>query len=153
MPFTPPLVSPSRRHPGGGIENEIFSPVQSNVSRGNSCGGAGGAGVDLHAVAAKTTRAKQAGSAAYRQRRSNLIRSCTGMLTFAWTLNPLNVAQPTGDLPRRGPAYPVGDPAPNSSHNTPVHTRPVSVSSQRRRVAAHLFLLRCALALWEIIRN
>src|SRR5215813_6442437 len=74
MPFTPPLESPSRRHPAGGIDNEIFSPVQSNVSRGNSCGWAGGAGVDLHAVAAKTTRARQAGSAAYRQRSSNLIR-------------------------------------------------------------------------------
>jgi hypothetical protein len=33
-PLIPPLVSPSRRHPAGGIENEIFSPVQSNVSRG-----------------------------------------------------------------------------------------------------------------------
>src|SRR5262245_20454348 len=122
MPFTPPLESPSRRHPAGGIENEIFSPVQSNVSRGNSCGGAGGAGVDLHAVAAKTTRARQAGSAAYRQRSSNLIRSCAGMLTFAWTLNSLNVAQPTGDLPRRGPACPVGDPAPNFSHRKSEHT-------------------------------
>src|SRR5262245_56164153 len=96
MPFTPPLESPSRRHPAGGIENEIFSPVQSNVSRGNSCGGAGGAGVDLHAVAARTTRARQAGSAAYRQRSSNLIRSCAGLLTFAWTLNPSNVAQRRG---------------------------------------------------------
>src|SRR5262245_48263956 len=106
IPFTPPLVSPSRRHPAGGIENEIFSPVQSNVSRVNSCGGAGCAGVDLHAVAAKTTRARQAGSAAYRQRSSNLIRSCAVMLTFAWTLNPLNVAQRPEDLPRRGPACP-----------------------------------------------
>src|SRR5215467_8079730 len=109
MPFTPPLESPSRRHPAGGIENEIFSPAQSNVSRGNSCGGAGRAGVDLHAGAARTTRARQAGSAEYRHRSANLIRSCAGMLTLAWTLNPLNVAQRPEDLPRRGPACAARD--------------------------------------------
>src|SRR5688500_18556613 len=48
-PLIPPLVSPSRRHPIGGIKNEIFSPLQSKVSRGWSTGGPGGAGFDLHA--------------------------------------------------------------------------------------------------------
>src|SRR6188508_1334044 len=46
-PLIPPLVSPSRRHPIGGIENEVFSPLQSKVSRGWSFGASGVGGLEL----------------------------------------------------------------------------------------------------------
>src|SRR6187549_3080634 len=62
-PLMPPLGSPSRRHPIGGMAKEIFSPLQSNVSCGRSTGGAGaaeGAGLELHAGLPISTTATNA---------------------------------------------------------------------------------------------
>jgi hypothetical protein len=75
--LTPPLVSRSWRHPFGGIENEIASPLQSNISRGRSRGevdddwSGSPPGVELHAGPVSMTRARQAASRLVAISRSN----------------------------------------------------------------------------------
>src|SRR6187399_2840001 len=89
-PLIPPLVSPSRRHPTGGIENEIFSPLQSNVSRGWSLAGPGGAELELLELHAGPPMRMSSTNERPVARLPARIRSCIGIGRQRPEARPLN---------------------------------------------------------------